>query len=512
MAQDIPDRIISILIQTPGLTARELGARLGEDKSLINSALYSRPDLFYRNDESRPRWWLQSLSKASIARPAPAKGDAVASDQGPVLFEWQERALAEWRANDFRGVVEAVTGAGKTHVGLAAAREHLEKGWKVAVLVPRIPLQEQWVAQIRQLIPGARVGRMGDGHDDSLETCDILVAVVNSAAKKSLGLPVGHDGLLIADECHRYSGDHFQGALEDVFEHRLGLTATYGRDDGAHTSVLTPYFGGVVYSYGYVEAVGEGVIAPFRVAVVPVAFSGVERQQYIEDTKAIGKATGALVAAGAPEAPYAAFMKYVNDARRNGPIEIGKLAGRYHTAVTRRRDLLASTRSKFRAVAALSGAIRASNRTIVFTQTIESAEECARILIANGVAAQAMHSGVPPRERSAILIRFAQGDLQCIVAVVILDEGIDVPEADLGVIVTASRQRRQMVQRMGRILRRKQDRRSARFAIICVEGTVEDPAEGAHEAFLEQIVDIAEDRQRFGPDQNAAALTAFLSP
>ena len=63
----------------------------------------------------------------------------------------------------------------------------------------------------------------------------------------------------------------------------------------------------------------------------------------------------------------------------------------------------------------------------------------------------------------------------------VLDEGVDVPAADLAVIVGASRSRRQMIQRMGRILRRKSDGRLARLAVLFVEGTVEDPAAGAHE-------------------------------
>ena len=74
----------------------------------------------------------------------------------------------------------------------------------------------------------------------------------------------------------------------------------------------------------------------------------------------------------------------------------------------------------------------------------------------------------------------------------VLDEGIDVPAADLAVIVGASRSRRQMIQRMGRVLRRKPDGRRARFAVLFVEGTVEDPRLGAHEAFLGEIIDVAD--------------------
>ena len=72
-----------------------------------------------------------------------------------------------------------------------------------------------------------------------------------------------------------------------------------------------------------------------------------------------------------------------------------------------------------------------------------------------------------------------------------LDEGVDVPAADLAVILAASRSRRQMIQRMGRVLRRKPDGRAARFIIVYARGTVEDPALGAHEGFLDEITPVA---------------------
>ena len=75
----------------------------------------------------------------------------------------------------------------------------------------------------------------------------------------------------------------------------------------------------------------------------------------------------------------------------------------------------------------------------------------------------------------------------------VLDEGIDVPAADLAIILAASRSRRQMIQRMGRVLRRKPDGRRAQFVVVSVDGTVEDPALGAHATFLDEITNVADD-------------------
>jgi superfamily II DNA or RNA helicase len=103
-----------------------------------------------------------------------------------------------------------------------------------------------------------------------------------------------------------------------------------------------------------------------------------------------------------------------------------------------------------------------------------------------------MHSALAGQDRAETLRRFAAGQLDVLAAPRVLDEGVDVPAADLAVIIGASRSRRQMVQRMGRVLRRKPDGRHARFAVLFVEGTVEDPRRGAHETFLGEIVDVAD--------------------
>jgi superfamily II DNA or RNA helicase len=81
--------------------------------------------------------------------------------------------------------------------------------------------------------------------------------------------------------------------------------------------------------------------------------------------------------------------------------------------------------------------------------------------------------------------------LKVVCAPRILDEGIDVPEAELAIIVAASKSRRQMIQRMGRVIRLKRDGRPARILLTYVRGTSEDPAYGGHEAFLDEVVPYA---------------------
>jgi superfamily II DNA or RNA helicase len=123
-----------------------------------------------------------------------------------------------------------------------------------------------------------------------------------------------------------------------------------------------------------------------------------------------------------------------------------------------------------------------------------------------------MHSELSASERRNVFESFSNGTVEAIVAPRLLDEGIDVPEADFAVILASSRTQRQMIQRMGRIIRPKSDGRVARFAITYILDTSEDPALGAHEAFLGEIIDVADDSTNFTSASTVQELTAFLSP
>ncbi len=128
-----------------------------------------------------------------------------------------------------------------------------------------------------------------------------------------------------------------------------------------------------------------------------------------------------------------------------------------------------------------------------------SSEKFSKYLDLAGLRSGVIHSRLPGDQRATVLASYASGQLEVVVAPRLLDEGIDVPAADLAVIVGASRSRRQMIQRMGRVLRRKPDERAARFAVLFVKGTVEDPHSGTHEAFLGEITDVADRVTYFSP-------------
>ena len=213
----------------------------------------------------------------------------------------------------------------------------------------------------------------------------------------------------------------------------------------------------------------------------------------------MSSARAKLIASGAvPIEPIGAFMEAVARLARGGSLGDGSgegsgaLARGYLAAMQNRRRLMAETPAKIEVLIGLVPAVVRADRAIVFAQTISAATRTAEVLSGEGVEVEAMHSGQPSAERRAILRDFESGVLRAVVAPQLLDEGVDVPAADLAIILAASRSRRQMIQRMGRVLRRKPDGRVARLVVVFVEGTVEDPALGAHDLFLNEVTDVAE--------------------
>lgn len=521
--------VAEVLDRAPGRTAAEVRdelrarGRVSLTTPDVVRVLASTPGRFCGDGADPERWWPADarVDQAPVgARVDQAPADpaarlrrrAATTWPGPPLYAWQEEALAAWRRQSGRGVVEAVTGTGKTMVGVAAAREEMAAGGQVCVLVPTRELLIQWQAVLDIHVPAhTSVGLLGGGHRARLGDHDVLVAVVNSARLADL-TPRRPGGLLVADECHRYGSEGNRLALDTGFSRRLGLSATYARADDGHLAWLDPYFGGTCYRVGYERAIADGVTARFRVALVSVRFSGAERAGYDELCQLMAAAKAQLLSSGLVEPePIGAFFEAVGRLARGGGNASATVAARqYLRALQERRALLAETPAKSAALAGLAPAVRAADRTIVFTQSIAAAERAAATLRSFGLRAGAVHSGQGARERRAVLAGFAVGELQVVAAPQVLDEGVDVPAADLAVILAASRSRRQMVQRMGRILRRKADGRLARFVIVSVEGTVEDPAEGAHEGFLDEVTGVADGVARFTSQTEPEEVCAFV--
>ncbi|QYJ15597.1 ATP-dependent RNA helicase DbpA [Rubrobacter xylanophilus DSM 9941] len=488
-----------------GLSRRQLNSRLYRLRK--KGYLDWRPGIGYER-----RWYCEELYEDSSLELASAV-DRID------LHDWQREALEEWKDHGYVGVVEAVTGAGKTRLAIAAAADVLHNRGKVAILVPTIDLLHQWKREVERLLIqtlglNISIGILGYGHTSNLARCDLLLSTVQSACNNDL-LPHGISGyvksLLVADEVHRYGSERWALALEDSFVRRLGLTATYERSDNGCEKYLDPYFGGVIFSVDYGRALQEGIIAPFKIAFVGVSFTREEREEYDKRNSKVLKYRRRLIREyGLPEEPFGEFMREVAKLRNSGE-DGSKLAGFFLNSFTRRREVLASSRSKYDRLEDLAEAVRRADKTIIFAQTKESARMAVRPFIENGIDGAVLESGMHRLERQQVLAGFENEDYDLVAAPRLLDEGIDVAAADLGIIIAASASRRQMIQRMGRVLRLKEDDRFARLVVLYVEGTSEDPEE-SQEGFLDLIMDVAHDVRYFSGSDSPAKICRYLDP
>ena len=430
------------------------------------------------------------------------------------LRDWQVEALVAWSAT-CRGVVEAVTGTGKTRLALAAIAVVADRGGRSLVLVPTLELQEQWLRELRASLPSARLGRLGGGGDDDLHGCEVVVATPHSAASVPIDLPRGVPGLLVADEAHRYGSTHWADALGEVFDLRLALTATYERGDDGVEQVLSPYFGEVVYRYPLARAVGDGAVAPFRMALAGVELTPAEREHHDHLDARVRRIHRQLVGAidlpSQPRARFAAVSAIVAEAERTGRGGPQVAACREYLAVVRqRREVSAQAAAKLEVCRAIAPALD-GRRTLVFADTVDQAEAAAAALAAAGLRTRTVHGEVRTEHRRAHMQAFRYGRLDVLVAPRVLDEGVDVPDADVALVLAAFRTRRQLVQRLGRVLRSKSDGRHADLVLVHAQGTAEDPARGGHREFLELARPVACEVAEFGAQRTAGQLGRWLS-
>jgi superfamily II DNA or RNA helicase len=427
------------------------------------------------------------------------------------LYRWQFDALVSWLRCGRRGIVEAVTGSGKTDVAIAAIGDALRRDRFVLVVVPSRVLMEQWCGRLADALPGARIGRLGDSGTDRPAACDVLVATRHSAAAHRPVPPNGVGGLLVADECHGLGGATLRRAMLPQYEERLGLTATLERTDAAVAEVLIPSFGGVCHRYAFEQAIADGVCAAPRVAFVGVELSDGERREYTATEHQLVDARNHLRALpGVPVDPFGDFLAAVAHLAERDAGADGRAARHYLDAFSKRREIVAQSSGKYELLGSLASAIRDAQGALVFTETVRAANHAINRLDPL-VAIDLITGATARRQRREILDDLRVRRLDAVAAPRVLDEGVDVPDANLGIVMSASRPRRQMIQRMGRILRRKQPGVAARFVIMFAKDTLEDPSQRVErDGFLDEIERISDATGVFDGGR-FAALDDFLA-
>jgi superfamily II DNA or RNA helicase len=359
----------------------------------------------------------------------------------PGLRDYQAAALCAWELASRSGVVVLPTGSGKTRVALGAmASTRLP----ALCLVPTRALLEQWQREIAAVYPHP-VGCHGDGRRD---VTSVTVATYESAYRHMDHLGARF-GLLIVDEAHHFGCGFRDEALEMTLANaRLGLTATPPRD-AVHATRLAELIGPTVYELAIGDLTGR-FLASFDTVVLHLDLTEAERIRYT----ALSQLFTTTLAALLRMVPRATWPDVVRAAGRTAE-------GRRALAAWREaRRLLALTDAKRRALRALLARHRDA-RVLVFTADNESAYAIAREHL---IMPLTCDIGRP--ERDAVLDAFREGRLRTLVSSRVLNEGLDVPEADVGVVVGGALGEREHVQRVGRLLRPGPGKRSLVYELV----------------------------------------------
>ncbi len=394
-----------------------------------------------------PAFRYAEIVEALLDRRLPFRDDARPRDGAEpaawpelALRHYQRAALLAWELSDARGLVVMPTGSGKTRVAVAAMAG---ARCRALCLVPTRALLEQWCAELRSHYQGP-VGCLGDGQ----RTVEAVTVSTFESAYRLMPKLGNRFDLLVVDEAHHFGVGVRDEALEMCLApRRLGLTAT--PPSTAALSRLGQLLGPIVYQIGVAELTGS-YLADFELCVLPLPLNAVEREQYTRDRQLFSQQLRSFRQLS-PEGSWNDLVTYATQSAE----------GRAGLAAWRRnRRLLGFTEGKARAVGVLLAKHRGS-RVLVFT-----ADNAAAYSIARRHLVMPITCDVSRKEREQALLAFRRGELRALVSARVLNEGIDVPDADVAIIVGSTLGEREHVQRVGRLLRPVPGKRALVYELV----------------------------------------------
>ncbi|MEF8888228.1 MAG: DEAD/DEAH box helicase family protein [Haloarculaceae archaeon] len=381
------------------------------------------------------------------------------------LRPYQREALDAWTDADRRGVVELPTGSGKTVIGLAAI---VAVGEPALVVVPTIDLLEQWRGELQQEFD-ADVGQLGGG---TQRVGEVTVATYDSAYLRADELG-DRFGLAVFDEVHHLGGEGYRDIARLLAAPaRLGLTATFERPDGAHEAVAD-LLGPVVYRLSPEELAGEH-LAPYDIKRIEVTLTPEERERYEQYQ---GTFTDYLAESGLQLRSGSDYQELVKrsgtDPRAREALLAKQRAREVVMTAQRKVDRLAELLDRHRGGGVAASGTgrrqgRRQDRVIVFTASTDLVYRVSERFL---IPAITHETGTD--ERREILERFREGTYSRVVTANVLDEGVDVPDANVGILLAGSGSEREFTQRLGRLLRPTDDSERALLYELVAEETAE---------------------------------------
>ena len=386
------------------------------------------------------------------------------------LRDYQKTAIDRWIKSLMRGCIVLPTGAGKTLVGIKA----IEKvNAATLVIVPTIDLMEQWTENLSNILNKKKnnnneqkypntsfdksevtIGNLGGGKDNIQA---ITVATYDSAYLRASYLG-NKFKLVIFDEVHHLPAPGYRSIAEQLIAPcRLGLTATIQREDNLD-ELLPRLVGGIVFQLGAKELSEQKYLADFEIERRQVILTDKEQIQYdqyyslfISNLRRLGFKIPSMY-----NIKRLIMMSNKNKIAREGLL-----------AKNKANEISLNSKSKIEELKKILKENK-NAKTIIFTQNNKMV-----YLLSNKFLIPFITYKTGKDERREVLEGFKSGQYNVVVTSKVLDEGIDVPDAELGIIVSGTGSGRELIQRLGRILRPKHNGKKAKLIELVSKQTRE---------------------------------------
>ncbi|MEZ5425062.1 MAG: DEAD/DEAH box helicase family protein [Pyrinomonadaceae bacterium] len=354
---------------------------------------------------------------------------------------YQTDSIEKWRQSNRCGVIILPTGAGKTHVATMAIEIC---GRQTLVVVPTIDLMNQWYDLMLSTFK-AEIGLIGGGF---YEIGAITVTTYASAFRHQERLGNGF-GLVIFDECHHLPSEGYKYAAEFALApFRLGLTATPERADGAE-EFLEELIGPFVYRLEAQELAGE-YLADYVVERVEVDLTTEEREAYQAEREIYLNFRRKM------NLPYGqeGWRLFLIQSARS---EDGRRAMK---AYRNYKQIALGTDSKLRVLNDLLVRHK-KDKVLIFTHENEMVYRISEDHLIPAITHQ-----TNIKERRFWLEAFNRGDVLALATSKVLNEGVNIPDASVAIILSGSGSSREHIQRLGRILRKKGDKQAVLYEVV----------------------------------------------
>ncbi len=390
------------------------------------------------------------------------------------LYDYQKEAVLSWKKNNFKGIFEMATGTGKTITALASARLVADKNLITVIIVPQTHLIRQWEKDIKNEIPNASIYKIyGDNSEWKKDLYRILSNFGDGFSKKNNVILTTYSTLsseyflstfeslynpkkkylAIADEMHNFgSGVHRKGMLE-IFDYRLGLSATPSRWFDDEGSLLSErYFDKVVFTYDLKKAIENGFLTKY---LYFPHFVNLTSDEYAEYKRLTFK-----------------LLNLFNNS--SDPSEKSTYLERI---LIRRSKILKKCENKFIVFESIIKQLISENmldHLLVYCDSTEQLQSAQQILNDNKIISHTFTQEETDEERESLLMKFDNGTFDCLLAMKCLDEGVDVPSTKTAIILASSTNPREYIQRRGRVLRRHKNKKISIIYDFIVEPPMED--------------------------------------